>query len=222
MSDGHTPPDEPERRQPGRGSLLLGGGLVLVLLAAVGATAGWLLADPVDPAVPSAIGSPAAAPSTSSTRATGAAPTRPAADRPTTAPTSASPSRPSGDQTVPDVVGVDFEKARDELRDRKLGWRLVFGTGSGREVVRTSPAPNTPVTRGTTVQVYVAGPAPEVKVPDLDDEDCADVAEELGERGLYPRYPTGRVGTVSAQDPPAGSAARWNDPVSVTCTPEQG
>ncbi|TDC28539.1 PASTA domain-containing protein, partial [Micromonospora sp. KC213] len=130
-------------------------------------------------------------------------------------------SRPSAGPTVPDVVGADFEKARDELRDRKLGWRFIFGTGNGREVVRTVPAADAPVTRGTTVQVYVAGPAPQVEVPDLDDEDCADVAKELGELGLYPRYPSGRAGTVSAQDPLAGATARWNDQVSVTCTPEQ-
>ncbi|TDC82947.1 PASTA domain-containing protein [Micromonospora sp. KC606] len=218
MNDGQTLPDNPEPRQPGRGTLLLGGGLVLVLLAAVGATAGWLLADPAEPSTGSSVAAPSTA---SSARATSAAPPRPAADRPTAPRTSAAPPRPSADLTVPDVVGADFEKARDELRDRKLGWRLVFGTGSGREVLRTVPAADAPVTRGTTVQLYVAGPAPEVEVPDLDDEDCADVPGKLGERGLYPRYPTGGVGTVSAQDPPGGSTARWNDPVSVTCTPEQ-
>ncbi|SCG60914.1 PASTA domain-containing protein [Micromonospora coxensis] len=220
MSDGHTLADGAENRRPGRASLVLGGALAFVLLASVGATVGWLLADPTSSGTtPPAASSVTVSPS----RSTVPAPAPPTTTRPS-APrtTSPAPSRTSSGLTVPALVGTDFEKARDELRDRKLSWRLVFGTGSGRDVVRTDPAPGTPVTRGTTVQVYVAGPAPQVEVPDLVDDDCADVAEELGERGLYPRYPTGRAGTVTAQVPAAGATARWNDQVAVSCGAEQG
>ncbi|SCG47469.1 PASTA domain-containing protein [Micromonospora halophytica] len=218
MSDGHTLPDGAEPGRPGRASLVLGGALALVLLSSVGATAGWLLADPgrSSPTVPSAAASASGSPSRSTLPAPAAPPTT---ARPTTPP---APSRSSYDLTVPELLGTDFEKARKELRDRKLSWRLVFGSGSGRDVVRTYPAPGTPVSRGTTVRVYVAGPAPEVEVPDLVDDDCADVAEQLGERGLYPRYPTGRAGTVTAQVPAAGATARWNDKVAVSCAEEEG
>ncbi|TDC34928.1 hypothetical protein E1166_24105, partial [Micromonospora sp. KC213] len=82
MSDGHTLPDDPAPRQPGRGTLLLGGSLALVLLAAVGATAGWLLAGPAEPSP--AGSSQAAPPSASAPPVTEAAPTRSPADRPTT------------------------------------------------------------------------------------------------------------------------------------------
>ncbi|MEE3919101.1 hypothetical protein V2I01_13970 [Micromonospora sp. BRA006-A] len=37
------------------------------------------------------------------------------------------------------------------------------------------------------------------------------------EAGLYPRYATGRQGPVTAQVPVAGSTARWNDQVTLTC-----
>ncbi|MEV4491143.1 PASTA domain-containing protein [Micromonospora coxensis] len=219
MSDEHTLADGPEPGRPGRGALVLGGALALVLLASVGATVGWLLADPTPSrTTPAAAASTAVSPS----RSTVPAPAPPTTTRPAGPRTiSPAPSRTSSDLTVPALLGTDFEKARDALRDRKLSWRLVFGTGSGRDVVRTDPAPGTPVTRGTTVQVYVAGPAPQVEVPDLVDDDCADVAEYLGERGLYPRYPTGRTGTVTAQVPAGGATARWNDQVAVSCGPEQ-
>ncbi|MGB2571373.1 PASTA domain-containing protein [Micromonospora citrea] len=219
MSDGHTLSDGAAPGRPGRASPVLGGALALVLLASVGATVGWLLADPGEsPTVPSAATPTTGVPS----RSTVPAPAPPATTRPAgPRTTSPAPSRTSSDLTVPALVGTDFEKARAELRDRKLSWRLVFGSGSGRDVVRTDPASGTPVARGTTVHVYVAGPAPQVEVPDLVDDDCADVAEDLGERGLYPRYPTGRAGTVTAQVPAAGATARWNDQVAVSCGEEQ-
>ncbi|MFE9689900.1 PASTA domain-containing protein [Micromonospora sp. NPDC005806] len=195
---------------PDRTRLLLGGGLAVVLLSVIGASGGWLLAGEPDNPVP-----PAAAVST---------PPGPSDDPPTGQPPTAGPERPTatrtttaGGLTVPEVVGADFVAARRELRDRKLGWRLVFGTGSGRSVERTSPAPGTPVRRGVTVTLWVTGPAPIVSVPDLVAQDCGDAADDLVEAGLYPRYRTGRRGPVTVQDPVGGASARWNDPVALTC-----
>jgi hypothetical protein len=216
MTDEGYPDRQPGvRAEPRRDStrLLLGGGLAAVLLAVIGASGGWILAgEPDGPTPPPA-----------------AAPTAPTVDA--TTPTAASPStgddRPTGTRTttpagltVPQLVGTDFVQARRELRDRKLGWRLVFGSGSGRAVKRTSPAPGTPVKRGVTVTLWVAGPAPAVAVPDLLAQGCADAADDLVAAGLYPRYRTGRQGPVTAQDPVPGSAARWNDPVTLTCGDE--
>ncbi|PWR09459.1 penicillin-binding protein [Micromonospora acroterricola] len=199
---------------PGRGSMLLGGGLVAVLLAAVGATGGWLLAGgdeapPTDPlAVATATDTPtgrATAPRPSSGRTTPSAPR-----------TSATATKGTG-LTVPPVVGSDFEEARDALREQRLGWRLVFGTGTGRTVESTSPAVGTPVTRGTTVQLRVAGPPPAAEVPDVVGDDCASAADDLVDEGLYPRYRSGRSGKVSRQEPAEDGSARWNDEVSIWC-----
>ncbi|MGC5018767.1 PASTA domain-containing protein [Micromonospora sp. DT47] len=210
MTDGYNEQDGPWRGRPGRATLLLGGGLAVVLLAAAGATAGWVLADPGERST----GTPAATPSEVTSPVE-----EPSTDRPTSGGTTTPPAprTEDGGLTVPALVSTDFEAAREELHDRKLGWRLVFGTGTGRDVARTEPAAGTPVRRGTTVQVYVTGRAPEVTVPDLVGEECDEVAEELGEKGLYPRYRTGRRGTVTAQEPAADATAHWNDQVALIC-----
>ncbi|MFF0368641.1 PASTA domain-containing protein [Micromonospora sp. NPDC005087] len=198
----------------GRASVLLGGGLVAVLLAAVGATGGWLLAggDDAPPADPLAVATTTGAPTG---RATAPRPstgrTTPSAPR-----TSASATRGTG-LTVPPVVGSDFMEARDVLRKQRLGWRLVFGNGTGRTVESTSPAVGTEVTRGTTVQLRVAGPPPPAEVPDVVGDGCAKAADELVDEGLYPRYRSGRSGKVSRQEPAEDGPARWNDEVSIWC-----
>ncbi|RLP90988.1 PASTA domain-containing protein, partial [Micromonospora sp. CV4] len=115
------------------------------------------------------------------------------------------------------VVGSDFVEARDALRKQRLGWRLVFGSGTGRTVESTSPAVGTEVARGTTVQLRVAGPPPEAEVPDVVGDDCAKAADELVEEGLYPRYRSGRSGEVGRQEPAEDGPARWNDEVSIWC-----
>ncbi|MFF3869443.1 PASTA domain-containing protein [Micromonospora sp. NPDC001898] len=218
MTDGNnareTYSDEPGGSGSGRMARVLGGGLAVALLAAVGAAGGWLLAGedapPSGPNADAGATSPATPSETPSPTVRTTAPPTPRTSAPT----------PSGGLTVPPVVGTDFEDARDELRDHRLGWRLVFGTGSGRDVRSADPPVGSPVRRGTTVALYVAGPAPEVSVPDLLDEDCSDAADDLVEEGLYPRYRTGRAGIVTAQDPAPDSTAYWNDPVTLTCGKE--
>ncbi|MCX4469149.1 PASTA domain protein [Micromonospora sp. MW-13] len=215
MTDGNTAretyPGEPGGSGSGRMARVLGGGLAVALLAAVGAAGGWLLADedaaPSGPSADAGATAPATESPSPTVRTTSPAPR-------TSAPA------PSGGLTVPPVVGTDFEDARDELRDRRLGWRLVFGTGSGRNVRDADPPVGSAVRRGTTVVLHVAGPAPEVSVPDLLDDDCSDAADDLVEEGLYPRYRTGRTGTVTAQDPEPDSTASWNDVVALTCGKE--
>ncbi|WBB73627.1 PASTA domain-containing protein [Micromonospora sp. WMMD1128] len=197
---------------PNRTRLFVGGAVAVVLLAVIGGSAGWILAGGSDQPSASSESSPPTA--VSPPRPTESVP---AEDRPTAdGPTDNRSATPTG-LTVPELVGADFEHARQELRDRRLGWRLVFGSGSGRAVERTSPSPGAPVKRGVTVTVWVAGPAPAVTVPDLDGRACSEAADELVEAGLYPRYRTGRQGSVSAQDPAAGGTARWNDQVALTC-----
>ncbi|MCO1596398.1 PASTA domain-containing protein [Micromonospora sp. RHAY321] len=197
---------------PGRASVLLGGGLVAVLLVAIGATGGWLLAgeDEGSPTDPLAV-------ATATVTPTGQATTpRPSTGRTTPSAPRTSSTKGSG-LTVPPVVGTDFVQARDMLRKQRLGWRLVFGTGTGRTVESSSPAVGATVARGATVQLHVAGPAPAAEVPDVVGDDCADAAADLVEEGLYPRYRSGRTGEVSRQEPAEDGAARWNDEVSIWC-----
>ena len=81
----------------------------------------------------------------------------------------------------------------------------------------TNPTAGTPVKRGITVVVDVAGAAPPNEVPDLIGDDCRDARADLVDAGFLPRYPTGRSGTVTAQDPPDGTIGRWNDVISIWC-----
>ncbi len=207
MTDGGHPDRQPRVRDgqgPDRTRLLLGGGLAVVLLAVIGASGGWMLAGRPD--------RPVSAAST---------PPMPSEGPPTAAPPGPPPTgtrtATAAGLTVPELVGADFVDARRQLRERKLGWRLVFGTGPDRSVLRASPEPGTPVRRGVTVTLWVAGSAPAVSVPDLADLDCGDAADDLVEAGLYPRYHAGRRGAVTAQDPVAGTPVHWNDMVALTC-----
>ncbi|MCX5068428.1 PASTA domain-containing protein [Micromonospora lupini] len=219
MTDANTGRQDSAGGQAGggggsRASVLLGGGLVAVLLAVVGATGGWLLAGEDDEAPPS----PQAVATTAGTPTGRATSSRPTTGRttPSAARTTASTTKGTG-LTVPPVVGADFEQAREMLREQRLGWRLVFGGGTGRTVESASPAVGTAVARGTTVQLQVAGPAPAAEVPDVVGEHCDKAADELVEKGLYPRYRSGRSGKVSRQEPAEDGPARWNDEVSIWC-----
>ncbi|WP_433127986.1 PASTA domain-containing protein [Micromonospora sp. CA-240977] len=221
MTDTNTGPQEAAGGGPSRASLWLGGGLAVVLLAAIGATGGWLLAgDGDDPS-----GDPLAAATTTGPPTSRATAPRPSTGRttPSAVRTSATATKGAG-LTVPPVLGTDFVQARDTLREQRLGWRLVFGGGAGRTVESTSPVVGTPVARGTTVQLQVAGPAPEAEVPDVVGKDCAKAVDELIDEGLYPRYLSGRSGKVARQEPVEDGPARWNDEVSIWCgadAPEQ-
>ncbi|MFG1867856.1 PASTA domain-containing protein [Micromonospora arborensis] len=206
---------------PGRASVLLGGGLAAVLLAAVGATGGWLLAGDGD----NPSGDPLAAATTAGPPTGRATAPRPSTGRttPSAVRTSATATKGAG-LTVPPVVGTDFVDARDMLRKQRLGWQLVFGSGAGRTVQSASPEVGAEVARGTTVQLRVAGPAPAAEVPDVVGKDCAKAVDDLIDEGLYPRYISGRNGKVAKQEPAEDGPARWNDEVSIWCgsgPPEQ-
>ncbi|MEV5763301.1 PASTA domain-containing protein [Micromonospora sp. NPDC052213] len=212
MTDGYTGEGAGARDDGGAGrtTTLLGGGLAVVLLAAVGATGGWLLAGENDGPTP-----PAAAADAAPTGTRSAAHPTPGRSTSSPARTSA-PTRPAG-LTVPEVVGEDFADARDELRERRLGWRLVFLGGAGRTVERASPAVGTQVRPGRTVTLYVSGPAPAATVPDVVGDDCDEAGDDLVDEGFYPQYGSGRTGTVTRQNPPGDSTGRWNDQVWIWC-----
>ncbi|MER7460477.1 PASTA domain-containing protein [Micromonospora sp. NPDC126480] len=203
MTDGNTGHGTGSDRM----TLVLGGGLATVLLAAVGATAGWVLAGANDDRVdPVATGSATpSAPSVTSGPV-----------RRTTAPATPSRSSPAG-VTVPVLVGRDYDDAQKELVKRGLRWRLVFGRGTGREVERSYPAAGATVNPGRTVTLYVSGPPPVVRVPDVTGDDCAEAAEELADEGLKVVYTLRRSGSVLKQEPTGGGQAPWGDPVALWC-----
>src|SRR5262249_54104190 len=91
---------------------------------------------------------------------------------PTTTATATPP--PADGFEVPDLSGMDFQTARQKLRDLKLGWQLVFQGAEGDNTVRsTNPAAGTTVHKGITVIVVVNGPAPLATVPDVQGKACS-------------------------------------------------
>jgi PASTA domain-containing protein len=144
---------------------------------------------------------------------------------PTTSPTpevtpSGSESSTSSRIAVPDVVGKDFQLARSTIRNARLGWRLIFEGSQGDLTVRaTVPAPATLVTEGTTIKIYVRGPAPLAVVPDVVGQTCSLGTDQIINNGLYPRYRTGRTGTIQKQSPLATDpqTLHWNDIVDIWC-----
>ncbi|MGE5156456.1 MAG: PASTA domain-containing protein [Betaproteobacteria bacterium] len=137
---------------------------------------------------------------------------------PTTTDTATPP--PADSFPAPDLSGMDFQAARQKLRDLKLGWQLVFQGAEGDNTVRgTMPPAGAPVHKGITVIVIVNGPAPLATVPDLRGKSCSDAAAAIVDAGLYPVYDSGRVGSVLQQsplstDPPV---LHWNDMVHISC-----
>lgn len=221
MTDGATmldmPSGEPPKR-PNRAAIAAGATAGVVILATVGAVIGWNLGAPIPRAAAPGADAATSVPSTPDT------PTRAESRPPVTwSPSRAAPttaSQTSDQQGLPDLVGMDFETARDELRARHLGWALIFASsGTDRTVESTVPPAGSPVRRGLTVRLTVSGAAPPTVIPQVVGLTCDRAAEKLGDNGLYPRYPMGRNGSVRKQDPDPSGTARWNDEVRLYCGP---
>jgi hypothetical protein len=135
-------------------------------------------------------------------------------------PEPASPT-PLAPLALPDYSGQDFITVRQQLRDLQLGVTLIFNAqGTGQAVDHTVPAAGAAVDRGITVKVYVSGPAPLLVPPNVVGQPCNEGGRLIAAAGLSPRYPAGRTGAVTAQDPPAGSdGVHWNDQTRLTCDP---
>ncbi|GIG98123.1 hypothetical protein Pma05_46960 [Plantactinospora mayteni] len=195
-----------------RTGLFAGAAVGLVICAVVGALGGYLLAGGGDPEPPFDAGR-----TTPTVEATEQSPRSTPSRTPSRRPSSTPP--PIGQMILPDLVGKDFQRAREELRGLGLGVQFVFGSaGDDPSVASTNPRGGTAVKRGITVRVTVVGAAPEVVVPALAGESCKQAARRLVDDGLYPNYPTGERGEVRDQEPPGGTVLRWNDRVRLYCS----
>jgi hypothetical protein len=175
----------------------------VVVLAAVGATGGWLLASAsgTDQSPSSASSPPPSSPSPSYLESSG-----PASESET------------GEFALPDVTGSDFADARRRLRDLKLGVQLVFGgIGDDRSVERTEPLAGAAVRPGVTVKLHVPGEPPSLTVPRLLGMTCAAAGRDAADRGFTPRYEPQKLGVVVRQEPEASAEAHWNDQVTLYC-----
>lgn len=217
MSDGNaswqsSSVEQPDR--PNRAAVVASAAVATVLLATIGATGGWVLArndsaPPVNEAGPTAT---TAAPSPTKTPKARPSNTTPSGGKTTAA------SVPAGQFALPDFAGQSFQEVRQDLRDRGLGWQLIFGNGGeDSSVVRTDPAAGANVRKGTTIKVYVSGAAPLTEVPDVVGLPCGQAQERMVEAGFGLNYPYGKTGPVVRQEPRPGERLRWNGTVVLYC-----
>ncbi|MGC5028317.1 PASTA domain-containing protein [Micromonospora sp. DT229] len=196
-----------------RTTLVIGGGLVTVLLVVIGAAVGWGLAgDRQRTTTPPLVAEASHSPTTPEP----GAPTPDEQPPVTSAPTTAGAPSPTG-LTVPDLVGMDFVNARDEVRVLGLSWKFVFGSGDDARVSSTDPEAGSPVKLGAVVVINVIGAPPPTEVPNVMGKDCRAAAADLLRYGFDPRHPAGVDGTVNAQEPAGGTLGRWNDEVRLLC-----
>lgn len=216
MSDGNASwqsaaVEQPDR--PNRATVVLGAAVATVVLATVGAIGGWALArnDTTDPVTEAGAGQSA----TPTPTASKTAKPRPSHTTPSAGKTTGSA---PGQFALPNLTGQSFERVRQDLRERGLGWRLIFGNeGEDPTVKSTDPPAGTNVRKGTTVKVYVAGAAPLVDVPEVTGLSCGEAQTRLVDAGFELEYPVGKSGPVVRQEPRPGAQLRWNEKVVVYC-----
>ncbi|RKR89215.1 PASTA domain-containing protein [Micromonospora pisi] len=221
MSDGNAswqPSSVEQSDRPNRGAVVAGAAVATVVLATIGAIGGWALAknDSAEPL------NQAGGPSATATAVTAEpSPSKTSKPRPSTSTPSAgktTASVPAGQFELPDLTGQGFERVRQDLRDRELGWQLIFGKdGENPAVLRTDPPAGANVRKGTTVKVFVAGAAPLTDVPEVTALSCNEAKARLVDAGFEPVYPSGKSGLVVRQEPRPGAQLRWNEKVVIYC-----
>jgi serine/threonine-protein kinase len=124
---------------------------------------------------------------------------------------------------VPNVVGMTFEEAIQELDDADLEWRRreVFSRKPDGQVVKQSPVAEEEVVVGTTVVLNVSKGRQMVEVPNVLDQSEESARAELREAGLQAEVvfaPSGEIeeGNVVLQDPGPGEQATRGSTVTLT------
>jgi beta-lactam-binding protein with PASTA domain len=122
---------------------------------------------------------------------------------------------------VPKVVGIRYQAAQFQLRQAKLGSKLVRKPAKRPKgiVVAQTPQPGTSVPQGTSVALVVSNGPPGVAMPDVTGLAAADALRALQARGLKPALQqvasSQPPGTVIGQKPAAGTRAKRDTAVTL-------
>jgi serine/threonine-protein kinase len=131
---------------------------------------------------------------------------------------------------VPGVVGMNVDRAIQELDDAGLDWRTVevFSEAPVNQVVRQNPQAGQTVDEGTRVTLRVSQGVETAVVPDVLRQSEGSARQELQAEGFEVQVneaPSDDVeeGVVSAQDPSPGVEAPVGSTVTITVStgPEQ-
>jgi beta-lactam-binding protein with PASTA domain len=120
----------------------------------------------------------------------------------------------SAKASVPKVVGIRVQSAQFELRQAKLGYKVVRKAAKKPKgiVVGQAPKHGASVQQGSVVTLLVSKGPPGIGMPDLTGLAAADAVKALQARGLTVKLQqvasTQPPGTVLAQSPKPGKRAR--------------
>jgi serine/threonine-protein kinase len=126
--------------------------------------------------------------------------------------------------TVPNVVSMTVDKARDVLAKAELSLDIVQKTPSDtipeNTVASQDPKDGSPAAKGSTVAVVVSTGAGDATVPDVGGKSPADAAAALQAAGFdaqisYNVDPSNAGGNVTAQQPLANTQARRGSKVTI-------
>jgi|GEM_PF-947301 len=116
--------------------------------------------------------------------------------------------------TVPRVVGIRYQAAQFQLRQAKLGSKLVHKAARRPKgiVIGQAPQAGKSVAQGSAITLLVSNGPPGVAMPDLTGLAAADAVRALQARGLRPKLQqvasSQAPGTVVAQSPAPGKRAK--------------
>jgi beta-lactam-binding protein with PASTA domain/tRNA A-37 threonylcarbamoyl transferase component Bud32 len=131
---------------------------------------------------------------------------------------------PSSGVTVPNVINVPQDQAAKTLQDAGFNVQVfteASNTVQSGNVTRTDPAPNTTLSAGATVKMFVSTGANTVAVPDERGQTRASAIADLQAKGFQARVlerasSPGNAGLVIDQDPKPGTQAAPGSTVVLT------
>ncbi|WP_018547682.1 Stk1 family PASTA domain-containing Ser/Thr kinase [Streptomyces sp. LaPpAH-108] len=130
--------------------------------------------------------------------------------------------------TVPSVIGLSFDDARDKLEgdDYKFTVKKETRVSSDTpdKVLDQNPVDGKRVQKGSTITLIVARAEEKVAVPDVGGKTCDEAKAAIQQAGLAPNgncteAPTddpNLVGKVTGTNPQAGQQVKKNTPVAIT------
>jgi eukaryotic-like serine/threonine-protein kinase len=123
--------------------------------------------------------------------------------------------------TVPNVVGQDVNAAQQQLQGMGFAVAITKADSNqpANQVIAQSPDGGSGVEKGATVTLTVSNGPPQVTVPDLTNQTCAQASTTLTQQRLVPQVVFDSGGTVHQQNPGPGTPVPGGSTVQVVCTP---
>ncbi len=191
----------------------------LIVFGVVGWTTGWLVASGEQ----TDLGGPTPGPTvTQEPTKRAPSPTPPPTPSPTRAP--AGPcATPANAFAMPNLVGQQYMEARRKGLSLGVTVNVHFNQEGNRLdgiVVGTNPEKDVCYLKGSAISLYVTGPVPKVKVPEVLGLMCKPnaVAKVIDVGLTIDDYPGGDKGRVYKTEPSIGTELPWNAKVKLYCS----